>query len=66
MKNKRPDGIKRYDHPAGVWDALKPLRRADPPTDRRARQQKSTQGQPAGGIRLPRLRMARPKAHVFV
>ncbi|MGO8145084.1 FdhF/YdeP family oxidoreductase [Rhizobium leguminosarum] len=23
MKSKRPDGIKRYDHPAGGWDALK-------------------------------------------
>lgn len=21
--SKRPDGIKRYDHPAGGWDALK-------------------------------------------
>ena len=23
MKKKRPDGIERYDHPAGGWDALK-------------------------------------------
>ncbi|MEZ2126900.1 MULTISPECIES: FdhF/YdeP family oxidoreductase [unclassified Sinorhizobium] len=27
MKDKRPEGIERYDHPAGGWDALKAVAR---------------------------------------